>query len=117
MIRRPPRSTLFPYTTLSRSPRRGVADPDPHPPPVRLVHAAYPVGKLLVLVSQVWGEGGFQLLTAGLGSEVGVLPDRLAMQAVEEGHRSVGNDVDCDGGVRRRHDRGFCLKHHGLTKP
>src|SRR3989449_732035 len=30
MIRRPPRSTLFPYTTLFRSPRRrgaGVADP------------------------------------------------------------------------------------------
>src|SRR5438132_9530789 len=25
MLRRPPRSTLFPYTTLFRSPRRGVA--------------------------------------------------------------------------------------------
>src|SRR6185312_403833 len=25
MIRRPPRSTLFPYTTLFRSPRRGLA--------------------------------------------------------------------------------------------
>src|SRR2546427_4274119 len=25
MIRRPPRSTLFPYTTLFRSPRRGVS--------------------------------------------------------------------------------------------
>src|SRR2546427_5468656 len=34
MIRRPPRSTLFPYTTLFRSPlsrRRGCAGP--HPPP------------------------------------------------------------------------------------
>src|SRR3712207_8436007 len=30
MIRRPPRSTLFPYTTLFRS----VGDPVPHPPPV-----------------------------------------------------------------------------------
>src|SRR2546422_9527516 len=109
MIRRPPRSTLFPYTTLSRSPRRGVDDPEPPPPPVRLVHAAHPVGKLLVLVSQVWGEGGFQLLTAGLGSEVGVLPDRLAMQAVEEGHRSGGNDDDCRRGGRRRHYRGCCL--------
>src|SRR3712207_8920644 len=30
MIRRPPRSTLFPYTTLFRSPadRRGTEDPD-----------------------------------------------------------------------------------------
>src|SRR3712207_7543779 len=27
MIRRPPRSTLFPYTTLFRSPRRHVAHP------------------------------------------------------------------------------------------
>src|SRR2546425_8025093 len=27
MIRRPPRSTLFPYTTLFRSPRRAVAYP------------------------------------------------------------------------------------------
>src|SRR2546430_4333550 len=35
MIRRPPRSTLFPYTTLFRSPRRGVrarcADEAAHP--------------------------------------------------------------------------------------
>src|SRR5258707_11899188 len=28
MIRRPPRSTLFPYTTLFRSPRRGAAQRD-----------------------------------------------------------------------------------------
>src|SRR3712207_8628143 len=30
MIRRPPRSTLFPYTTLFRSRRRDVRRPDPH---------------------------------------------------------------------------------------
>src|SRR3712207_8859437 len=29
MIRRPPRSTLFPYTTLFRSPRAGAARPRP----------------------------------------------------------------------------------------
>src|SRR5438552_11563666 len=29
MIRRPPRSTLFPYTTLFRSVRHGDRDPDP----------------------------------------------------------------------------------------
>src|SRR3712207_9052239 len=28
MIRRPPRSTLFPYTTLFRSAHRGAADPE-----------------------------------------------------------------------------------------
>src|SRR5690242_20897108 len=32
MIRRPPRSTLFPYTTLFRSPRRLDASPRRHPP-------------------------------------------------------------------------------------
>src|SRR5436190_18598408 len=36
MIRRPPRSTLFPYTTLFRSERPGglrpAPDPDPQPP-------------------------------------------------------------------------------------
>src|SRR2546430_13143691 len=41
MIRRPPRSTLFPYTTLFRSrsrvrhARSGVPDPDAAPPPNR----------------------------------------------------------------------------------
>src|SRR5947209_8846566 len=30
MIRRPPRSTLFPYTTLFRSSRQGSADPEMH---------------------------------------------------------------------------------------
>src|SRR5256886_8327940 len=32
MIRRPPRSTLFPYTTLFRSPLSGLRRPRPHPP-------------------------------------------------------------------------------------
>src|SRR2546430_9166564 len=33
MIRRPPRSTLFPYTTLFRSPRAGSAGPARRPEP------------------------------------------------------------------------------------
>src|SRR5260370_29946027 len=32
MIRRPPRSTLFPYTTLFRSPSRAMRALVPHPP-------------------------------------------------------------------------------------
>src|SRR5205807_9855207 len=35
MIRRPPRSTLFPYTTLFRSPRSRSSRSPPAPPPTR----------------------------------------------------------------------------------
>src|SRR3712207_8686871 len=35
MIRRPPRSTLFPYTTLFRSPWPELGDPPPLPDPQR----------------------------------------------------------------------------------
>src|SRR2546427_13151259 len=51
MIRRPPRSTLFPYTTLFRSDRRLVARPraDLEPlvvavPPERLGHEGHDIG-------------------------------------------------------------------------
>src|SRR5688572_32027694 len=37
MIRRPPRSTLFPYTTLFRSQRSGGRAPDPRYPDVEFV--------------------------------------------------------------------------------
>src|SRR5256886_13686893 len=44
MIRRPPRSTLFPYTTLFRSPGRGVSRASlgllRTPPPFDLLHEA-----------------------------------------------------------------------------
>src|SRR2546427_2231777 len=40
MIRRPPRSTLFPYTTLFRSRRRHDDAPGEDVPPVRVVHRA-----------------------------------------------------------------------------
>src|SRR2546430_4345354 len=43
MIRRPPRSTLFPYTTLFRSPRRGGAD-RPQRAPVQDVEGGVPAG-------------------------------------------------------------------------
>src|SRR5438874_5423428 len=58
MLRRPPRSTLFPYTTLFRSP------PPPAPEPVKVeakVEAApapAPVPAPAVLVAPKPGEGG-----------------------------------------------------------
>src|SRR3712207_8200907 len=42
MIRRPPRSTLFPYTTLFRSYRRGEADAQPARVQCRRGHAEQP---------------------------------------------------------------------------
>src|SRR3712207_6974678 len=41
MIRRPPRSTLFPYTTLFRSPELGM-DRRPHPRGAVLAHRSLP---------------------------------------------------------------------------
>src|SRR3712207_6897692 len=47
MIRRPPRSTLFPYTTLfrSRSRSRSVRPPRPRRPPSRRERSSLPTGK------------------------------------------------------------------------
>src|SRR2546429_6870550 len=42
MIRRPPRSTLFPYTTLFRSPQRGlVQEQQPRPAHERAAHGQH----------------------------------------------------------------------------
>src|SRR3712207_7467310 len=50
MIRRPPRSTLFPYTTLFRSAPQRIPDRRPEPALERLrVEAAKPVGQCLTL--------------------------------------------------------------------
>src|SRR6266850_3428899 len=46
MIRRPPRSTLFPYTTLFRSPTAVLGRPV-HPHEARLVEDALPLAKAL----------------------------------------------------------------------
>src|SRR2546426_12598105 len=51
MIRRPPRSTLFPYTTLFRSPR--VARPDGLGPQLESIAA---LGRIDVLPARVGGE-------------------------------------------------------------
>src|SRR2546426_3299740 len=45
MIRRPPRSTLFPYTTLFRSKRVRVGSPPP-PGGGRVCSSAWPTGRL-----------------------------------------------------------------------
>src|SRR2546430_10375556 len=62
MIRRPPRSTLFPYTTLFRSLRRETA-------PVADVVAANLTAPLLEAIASSWAESGDRpraLIASGL---------------------------------------------------
>src|SRR3712207_9314814 len=57
MIRRPPRSTLFPYTTLFRSPKLVVVDPRPTPAAQRAdVHLALKNGTNMVLMNGLLRE-------------------------------------------------------------
>src|SRR3712207_7627759 len=61
MIRRPPRSTLFPYTTLFRSRGRGggLADPVAHPfRSLRLRHRQQRGGGSLLRGARTQGEAG-----------------------------------------------------------
>src|SRR5256886_17510939 len=102
MIRRPPRSTLFPYTTLFRSDRdgherrrfvRGVAEHHPLVPRAPPVHAERDVTRLAV----DGGEDG-----AGLGIE----PEarvRVADGADGAPYDVGGMDVGGGGGFTR-HD-------------
>src|SRR5258706_1232326 len=77
MIRRPPRSTLFPYTTLFRSPRRFSSDAAVafHADQARRIEPARPHDLLL---AQVPGEQ---------------IPHRLACVAKVLGHRRPARDL------------------------
>src|SRR2546426_10490091 len=88
MIRRPPRSTLFPYTTLFRS--RGVGEipvavaelPEVVPPPA--LHR--PVGQAHTRMEPAAGHGG--------GSEGSIRRELLRL-------------ADADGGIHRRDSEGI----------
>src|SRR3712207_8167417 len=67
MIRRPPRSTLFPYTTLFRSDRRVQAEHSGH------VHGLARVVLLVVALSNLGVRGHYD---AGFGSIHSGLPGR-----------------------------------------
>src|SRR3712207_8556040 len=67
MIRRPPRSTLFPYTTLFRSPRgRGMSESQP---------AGAQTGRLDELRASARGWHGVQLAVLGFIGLCGVLQE------------------------------------------
>src|SRR5256885_12278267 len=63
MIRRPPRSTLFPYTTLFRSGQRGMQVEDDQHVPARL-DGLDPLGRVAQRHARHAGEVGLLLHTA-----------------------------------------------------
>src|SRR5437588_9570669 len=75
MLRRPPRSTLFPYTTLFRSPLRAIV--------IRDLHAVADGGKDAAQVECVLAALG------EFGPHVAEGPDRGAQFAVEHAHAKV----------------------------
>src|SRR3712207_7744911 len=66
MIRRPPRSTLFPYTTLFRSPLGPTVSLFGHRTPLQLTDA--PIGVLIVLACSAMGVYGIVLAGWASGS-------------------------------------------------
>src|SRR5215204_1795748 len=85
MIRRPPRSTLFPYTTLFRSPATARLDPAHRRDGMGLAV----LGLAVVVAVGVWAHGGGpvggvvdDLLRAAVGKVAAALPVLLAVAGV-----------------------------------
>src|SRR3712207_8252614 len=91
MIRRPPRSTLFPYTTLSRSPPR--ADSLPTPAGTDVLGAAIAVGNVLLsgLIKRECPEHAAAL--SGMARPVGYL-DRKSTR-LNSSHANISYAVFC----------------------
>src|SRR3712207_9482509 len=87
MIRRPPRSTLFPYTTLFRSPLGPTVSLFGHRTPLQLTDA--PIGVLVVLACSAmgvygivlagWASGSTYPLLGGLRSAAQMVSYEIAM--------------------------------------
>src|SRR2546430_6690037 len=90
MIRRPPRSTLFPYTTLFRSKERPMASYQGH------LSVSVTLGACYGAVG-VWGWGldwGPAGLGLGLTALGGVLPDRKSTR-LNSSHSQISYAVFC----------------------
>src|SRR3712207_7134405 len=95
MIRRPPRSTLFPYTTLFRSAGKQPLDHRPH---LRLVRAAGTDHRLLDERRRIFSDGD----AARGGGEQDDSPDRKSTR-LNSSHANISYAV-------------FCLKKKKNTK-
>src|SRR2546430_17392755 len=99
MIRRPPRSTLFPYTTLFRSGAHGKLDRSRLPAPLAGRPAlrsrfAPPAGPVERLIAELWG-GLLGVEVVGRDDDFFELGGHslLAAQAVGRLRRELGADV------------------------
>src|SRR3989441_6333562 len=107
MIRRPPRSTLFPYTTLFRSNRSEA----PGSPDVEVgAHAEYARAahvQLLIVVGQMHpqhAEGQVRPEgVAELGLRRGYAGDRVLRLDVADAWREIGLDADARRGKEHAH--------------
>src|SRR3990167_5077250 len=89
MIRRPPRSTLFPYTTLFRSPPRGT-------PPTDSIFFFFPPRKPAIIPSAGSEAPGGEVPLRHSARQVNAVP--FALEAPPRGRREHGEE---EGGVRR----------------
>src|SRR3712207_9258296 len=98
MIRRPPRSTLFPYTTLFRSPMDSTSIDAPVPPVVEAARRGDVAGLRVGVVTELGGEG-FQ---PGVRARVEEAVELLVSGGAEVVDRkSVGEGKSGDLGGRR----------------
>src|SRR3989442_6302395 len=89
MIRRPPRSTLFPYTTLFRSPYRDVAAEEPPLPPMFAFAKTARWDRVDDDAKEAFAE-----LTDHLGVVVDTVPDRKSTR-LNSSHVRISYAVFC----------------------
>src|SRR5256886_4420557 len=95
MIRRPPRSTLFPYTTLFRSPGNGVSHP------VHMQRFGRPGASLAGSDSHTCAAGSLGMLAIGVGGLEVAMADRKSTRP-NSSHSPSSDAVFCLEKDKRR---------------
>src|SRR3712207_7535913 len=99
MIRRPPRSTLFPYTTLFRSGRLFIADTGHH----RVLEVRLAADSMSGAIERVWGSGTAALIDGSPQEAAFHSPHGLALREDRKSTRLNSSHANISYAV-------FCLK-------